>query len=108
MKDEQERYNVLQPYKYRDANQVERNGWTEVGVAFSGKASISVVIRPGLAVSGKLVLMKPRHNNDDAGGDGKRSRGATAEATKPETQRVTDRPAAFVYEAREVELSELV
>ncbi|QLJ45945.1 hypothetical protein HYH04_01170 [Raoultella ornithinolytica] len=40
--------------------------WTKVGVAFAhhGKPGLNVVLTPGIAVSGKLVLLEPRDNGD--------------------------------------------
>lgn len=40
--------------------------WTKVGVAFAhhGKPGLNVVLTPGIAVSGKLVLLEPREEND--------------------------------------------
>ena len=40
--------------------------WTKVGVAFShnGKAGLNIVLTPGIAVSGKLVLLEPREDNN--------------------------------------------
>ncbi|ENU0860848.1 hypothetical protein ACFGT7_003501 [Citrobacter amalonaticus] len=39
--------------------------WTKVGVAFAhhGKAGLNIVLTPGIAVSGKLVLLEPREEN---------------------------------------------
>ncbi|CAI0847609.1 hypothetical protein LVQ78_12125 [Buttiauxella sp. A2-C2_NF] len=40
--------------------------WTKVGVAFphNSKPGLNVVLTPGIAVSGKLVLLEPRDDND--------------------------------------------
>ncbi|EKN6249106.1 hypothetical protein DVQ44_14020 [Yersinia enterocolitica] len=40
--------------------------WTKVGVAFAhhGKPGLNVVLTPGIAVSGKLVLLEPRDDGD--------------------------------------------
>lgn len=40
--------------------------WTKVGVAFAhhGKPGLNVVLTPGIAVSGKLVLLEPRDGGD--------------------------------------------
>ena len=40
--------------------------WTKVGVAFShnGKSALNIVLTPGIAVSGKLVLLEPREDNN--------------------------------------------
>lgn len=39
--------------------------WTRVGVAFAhnGKPGLNIVLTPGIAVSGKLVLLEPREDN---------------------------------------------
>lgn len=39
--------------------------WTKVGVAFAhhGKAGLNIVLTPGIAVSGKLVLLESREEN---------------------------------------------
>jgi len=38
--------------------------WTKVGVAFghNGKPGLNVMIAPGIAVSGKLVLLEPKED----------------------------------------------
>ena len=43
-----------------------RNRWTKVGVAFPhhGKSGLNIVLTPGIAVSGKLVLLEPREENN--------------------------------------------
>ncbi|HDF5696921.1 TPA: hypothetical protein PC645_004658 [Klebsiella variicola] len=40
--------------------------WTKVGVAFAhhDKPGLNVVLTPGIAVSGKLVLLEPRDDGD--------------------------------------------
>ncbi len=40
--------------------------WTRVGVAFShnGKPGLNIVLTLGIAVSGKLVLLEPREDNN--------------------------------------------
>lgn len=40
--------------------------WTRVGVAFAhnGKPGLNIVLTPGIAVSGKLVLLEPREDNN--------------------------------------------
>lgn len=40
--------------------------WTKVGAAFAhnGKPGLNVVLTPGIAVSGRLVLLEPRDEND--------------------------------------------
>ncbi|MFP1848639.1 hypothetical protein ACLED8_06705 [Lonsdalea quercina] len=40
--------------------------WTKVGVAFvhNGKSGLNIVLTPGIAVSGKLVLLEPKDDSD--------------------------------------------
>ncbi|HBY4239179.1 TPA: hypothetical protein MIT96_26060 [Klebsiella pneumoniae] len=40
--------------------------WTRVGVAFAhnGKPGLNIVLIPGIAVSGRLVLLEPREESD--------------------------------------------
>lgn len=40
--------------------------WTKVGVAFAhnGKPGLNIVLTPGIAVSGKLVLLEPQEENN--------------------------------------------
>ncbi|CAM3603972.1 hypothetical protein SB6411_02902 [Klebsiella spallanzanii] len=40
--------------------------WTKVGVAFAhnGKPGLNIVLIPGIAVSGRLVLLEPREESD--------------------------------------------
>lgn len=48
-------------------SQGEKNTWwTKVGVAFAhhGKPGLNIVLTPGIAVSGKLVLLEPREDNN--------------------------------------------
>ncbi|MFQ6287421.1 hypothetical protein ACLMPM_18805 [Yersinia enterocolitica] len=52
-------------------NQPNSNGekntyWTKVGVAFAhnGKPGLNIVLTPGIAVSGKLVLLEPKDDSD--------------------------------------------
>ena len=51
-----------QPYSQGEINTY----WTRVGVAFAhnGKSGLNIMLTPGIAVSGKLVLLEPR---DDGG-----------------------------------------
>lgn len=45
---------------------VRKIRWTKVGVAFPhhGKSGLNIVLTPGIAVSGKLVLLEPREENN--------------------------------------------
>ncbi|MBW5893285.1 hypothetical protein IM880_13790 [Pectobacterium polaris] len=48
-------------------NSREKNTyWTKVGVAFAhnGKSGLNIVLTPGIAVSGKLVLLEPKGDSD--------------------------------------------
>lgn len=48
-------------------SQGEKNTWwTKVGVAFAhhGKPGLNIVLTPGIAVSGKLVLLESREDNN--------------------------------------------
>lgn len=49
-----------------DAQGEKNTYWTKVGVAFAhhGKAGLNIVLTPGIAVSGKLVLLEPREDNN--------------------------------------------
>ncbi|MDS7711960.1 hypothetical protein [Klebsiella pneumoniae] len=52
---------------FNKASQGEKNTWwTKVGVAFPhhGKSGLNIVLTPGIAVSGKLVLLEPREENN--------------------------------------------
>ncbi|RWR02816.1 ATP-binding protein [[Pantoea] beijingensis] len=48
-----------------DAQGGKNTFWTKVGVAFAhhGKPGLNIVLTPGIAVSGKLVLLEPRDEN---------------------------------------------
>ncbi|MEH6372347.1 hypothetical protein [Pectobacterium carotovorum] len=49
-----------------DANREKNTYWTKVGVAFAhnGKSGLNIVLTPGIAVSGKLVLLEPKDDSD--------------------------------------------
>lgn len=51
-----------------DAQGEKSTYWTKVGAAFAhhGKSGLNVVLTPGIAVSGKLVLLEPREDNNAA------------------------------------------
>lgn len=68
-----DRYRVLSPYDYKQGGEL-RSGWTEVGVGFPNRdgKGMSVELRPGLSVSGRLVL---RLVEPDAEKDGERAHG---------------------------------
>ncbi|MCZ2135856.1 MAG: hypothetical protein LC098_10590 [Burkholderiales bacterium] len=68
---ESERYNVLSPYQYENHEGEKKTAWTDVGVAFMSKdkVGVNVEIRPGLSVSGRLVL-RPWKRKDDEQDEG--------------------------------------
>ncbi|MBA0182559.1 hypothetical protein H0261_02280 [Pectobacterium versatile] len=49
-----------------DSNREKNTYWTKVGVAFAhnGKSGLNIVLTPGIAVSGKLVLLEPKDDSD--------------------------------------------
>ncbi|MCL6380036.1 hypothetical protein EXT57_22190 [Pectobacterium brasiliense] len=49
-----------------DSNREKNTSWTKVGVAFAhnGKPGLNIVLTPGIAVSGKLVLLEPKDDSD--------------------------------------------
>ncbi|HBR2683288.1 hypothetical protein U4P19_00160 [Klebsiella pneumoniae] len=60
-------YNVYVAQESQPDSQGEKNTyWTKVGVAFShnGKPGLNIFLTPGIAVSGKLVLLEPREDNN--------------------------------------------
>ena len=59
-------YHVFVTQESQPDAQGEKNTyWTKVGVAFAhnGKPGLNIVLIPGIAVSGKLVLLEPREEN---------------------------------------------
>ncbi|MBZ7448745.1 hypothetical protein FMJ32_14405 [Klebsiella michiganensis] len=60
-------YQVFVTHESQPDPQGEKNTWwTKVGVDFAhhGKPGLNVVLTPGIAVSGKLVLLEPRDDGD--------------------------------------------
>ena len=60
-------YHVFVTQEGPPDTQGEKNTyWTRVGVAFAhnGKPGLNIVLTPGIAVSGKLVLLEPREDNN--------------------------------------------
>lgn len=60
-------YHVFVTQESQPDPQGEKNTWwTKVGVAFAhhGKPGLNVVLTPGIAVSGKLVLLEPWDDGD--------------------------------------------
>ncbi len=49
-----------------DAQGETNTYWTKVGVAFAhnSKPGLNIILTPGLAVSGKLVLLEPKDESD--------------------------------------------
>ncbi|MFP9229426.1 hypothetical protein [Pectobacterium cacticida] len=49
-----------------DTSREKNTYWTKVGVAFAhnGKPGLNIVLTPGIAVSGKLVLLEPKDDSD--------------------------------------------
>ncbi|AKE58972.1 hypothetical protein PU088_002212 [Citrobacter farmeri] len=49
-----------------DASREKNTYWTKVGVAFAhnGKPGLNIVLTPGIAVSGKLVLLEPKDDSE--------------------------------------------
>ncbi|MFP1910441.1 hypothetical protein [Lonsdalea quercina] len=49
-----------------DTSKEKSTYWTKVGVAFAhnGKPGLNIVLTPGIAVSGKLVLLEPKDDID--------------------------------------------
>ncbi|VDR26179.1 Uncharacterised protein [Raoultella terrigena] len=60
-------YHVFVTQESQPDPEGEKNTWwTNVGAAFAhhGKPGLNVVLTPGIAVSGKLVLLEPRDDGD--------------------------------------------
>lgn len=60
-------YHVFVTQESQPDAQGEKNTyWTKVGVAFAhnGKPGLNIVLIPGIAVSGRLVLLEPREDSD--------------------------------------------
>ncbi|WP_080931902.1 hypothetical protein [Xanthomonas albilineans] len=60
--------NVVDRYNSRDGS--EQTHWTEVGIAFPHRSGegFNLVIRPGLAVSGTIVLTTKKARDEEEGG----------------------------------------
>lgn len=58
-------YNV---YIVTEVNE-QSSEWTQIGVAFAhGKGNgLNIVIKPGLSVSGRLVLLEPKEKSQEQG-----------------------------------------
>lgn len=60
-------YHVFITQESQPDSKGEKNTyWTRVGVAFAhnGKPGLNIVLTPGIAVSGKLVLLEPREDSN--------------------------------------------
>ncbi|ARD51825.1 TPA: hypothetical protein ONC27_003643 [Enterobacter asburiae] len=60
-------YHVFVTQESQPNAQGEKNTyWTKVGVGFAhnGKPGLNIVLIPGIAVSGRLVLLEPREDSD--------------------------------------------
>lgn len=60
-------YHVFVTHESQPDTQGEKNTyWTRVGVAFAhnGKPGLNIVLTPGIAISGKLVLLEPREDSN--------------------------------------------
>ncbi|PWD67051.1 hypothetical protein [Pectobacterium parmentieri] len=60
-------YHVFVTQESQPDASIEKNTyWTKVGVAFAhnGKPGLNIVLTPGIAVSGKLVLLEPKDDSD--------------------------------------------
>lgn len=55
-------YNVYITQESQPDQGEKKTFWTKVGVAFaySNKPGLNIMLTPGLAVSGKLVLLEPK------------------------------------------------
>lgn len=62
-------YKALVPFTYVQQGE-EKRGWTEVGIGFPSKdgKGVNVELRPGISVSGRLVL-RPVEPKDDGEAD---------------------------------------
>lgn len=54
-------YAYVAQESHPDSQGEKNTWWTKVGVAFPhhGKSGLNIVLTPGIAVSGKLVLLSP-------------------------------------------------
>ncbi|RUL30018.1 hypothetical protein ELP99_25210 [Klebsiella pneumoniae subsp. pneumoniae] len=59
-------YAYVAQESHPDSQGEKNTWWTKVGVAFPhhGKSGLNIVLTPGIAVSGKLVLLEPREENN--------------------------------------------
>lgn len=59
-------FQVLSPYNYTNRDGEEKTGWTEVGIGFLSKDNkgMNLEIRPGISVSGRIVIRPGKSKND--------------------------------------------
>ncbi|MCL0525807.1 hypothetical protein M3A01_23245 [Klebsiella pneumoniae] len=59
-------YAYVAQESHPDSQGEKNTWWTKVGVAVTphGKSGLNIVLTPGIAVSGKLVLLEPREENN--------------------------------------------
>jgi len=84
---------ALVPYTYVH-NGEEKTGWTQVGVAFkrSGGEGHTIELRPGISVSGRIVLMPFKSGNGEKGADDQEAAAAAAAGGKRFQYSATARP----------------
>lgn len=58
-------YAYIAQESHPDSQGEKNTWWTKVGVAcpHHGRSGLNIVLTPGIAVSGKLVLLEPREEN---------------------------------------------
>lgn len=62
--------NVLVANEYEDANEKTQTSFSQVGVAFPAKNDgFTVVITPGISVTGRLIVCKPKSKDKDDDGN---------------------------------------
>ena len=63
-------YKALVPFAYEHQGENKR-GWTDVGVGFTSKdgQGINVELRPGISISGRLVLRPIEPKEGESGGE---------------------------------------
>lgn len=60
-------FQVLSPYNYTNRDGEEKTGWTEVGIGFPSKdgEGVNIELRPGISVSGRIVVRPGRSKGED-------------------------------------------
>jgi hypothetical protein len=82
-----ERFHVLVPYQYEHKGE-KKTSWTDVGVAFrsSNGEGVNVELKPGISVSGRLVIRPAKAKEQDGGeldDDDRGPRGFVYSASEP-------------------------